>query len=382
MRRILLLLLVACLVRATGTAAGPAAPGGSDELAVIRARITRLERRLNELDRKAAGARQREERLEAELELAQARVQELETLLARSRDGILQARRQVVTLSAELRRRREVLVGYLSMAALLGDPGRAQLLFDALRGGHLAEASGTVAVLMEGQVRLTREYARLERDYRRRLEELSNALNRAQGEAVELEKRRKELESLRVAAARERKQLEHQKAATENRLQEYQQREAALERLMGLLSKRERLTGREDIRQYRGALPWPARGKIVETFGRHRLPRYATYTVCNGLRLEVPAGTRVRAVFPGVVAYARYFKGYGNMVVIDHGHQVYSLLAGLATIFVRPDQNVSMGTELGLTPPPRDGGNLYVEIREKGHPQDPRSWLRLKEARH
>jgi len=363
-------------------AAEAGAPGGGGELRAIRARITRLERRLNELGRRTEDARQREERLQAELELAQARVKELEMLLAGSRDEILRLRRRAVALSGELQRRRELLRGYVAMAALLGDLGSVQLFFDAMQGGHLAEASGTVAVLVKGQVRLTREYVELEKGYRRRLEELSNVLNRAQSEAVELDRRRKELEGLQLAALKERKQLERQRTATEHRLEEYQQREAALERLMGLLAKRERLTGKEDIRRYRGALPWPARGKIVETFGRHRLPRYATYTVCNGVRLEVPGGTKVAAVFPGVVAYARYFKGYGNMVVIDHGHQVYSLVAGLATIFVRPDQSLSMGTVLGLTPPPRDGGNLYVEIREKGQPQDPRSWLRLKEARH
>jgi len=363
-------------------AADPAIPGGPDELTVIRSRITRLKRRLNELDRQALGARQRERKIEAELELAEARVQELEALLMRSREEILQLRQRAVKLSDELERRREVLGAYLNMAALLGDLGSAQLLFDALRGGHLAEASGTIAVLVEGQGRLTREYSKLEEDYRKRLGELSNVLNRAQGEAIELDRRREDLKNLRLAAARERKRLERKKSATENRLEEYRQREAALERLMGLLATRRRLTGKEDIRRYRGALPWPARGRIVETFGRHRLPNYATYTVCNGLRLEVAAGTRVRAVFPGIVAFARYFKGYGNMVVIDHGHQVYSLVAGLATIFVRPDQKVSMGMELGMAPPPHDGGNLYVEIREKGHPRDPRSWLRLKEASH
>lgn len=380
MRRALLL-LVLCLVAVTAWAAEPAAPGGKAELQAIRSKITRLERRLNELGRRTETARQREERLKAQLALARARVKELELLLQGSREEILRLRGRALELAGELARRRELLKGYLSMAALLGDLGSVQLFFDALKGGHLAEASGTVAVLVKGQVRLTREYADLEKGYRRRLQELSNVLNRAQSEAVELDRRRKELERLQVAALHEQKKLEHQKSATQRRLEEYRQRAAALERLMGLLAKQQRPTGRDDIRRYRGALPWPAHGRIVETFGRHRLSRYASYTVCNGLRLSVPSGTRVTAIFPGVVAYARYFKGYGNMVVVDHGHQVYSLVAGLATIFVRPGQNVSMGTELGMTPPPREGGNLYVEIREKGHPQDPRTWLRLKEAR-
>ena len=64
---------------------------------------------------------------------------------------------------------------------------------------------------------------------------------------------------------------------------------------------------------------------MVQSFGRHHLPKYATYTLCNGVRLDVPSGTPVTAVFGGVVAYAQDFKGYGNMVVVDHGNHVFSL---------------------------------------------------------
>jgi septal ring factor EnvC (AmiA/AmiB activator) len=78
------------------------------------------------------------------------------------------------------------------------------------------------------------------------------------------------------------------------------------------------------------------------------------------------------------VAYARHFKGYGNMVVLDHGGGVYSLVAGLATIHVRVDQRVTMGMRLGLAPPPSDDGNIYLEFRVGEKPEDPRRWLQLK----
>ena len=150
---------------------------------------------------------------------------------------------------------------------------------------------------------------------------------------------------------------------------------------MGVLASRERMTGKEDIRRYRGALPWPARGRVVQTFGRHYLPKYSTYTVCNGLRFDVDSGSPVRAVFPGVVAFARHFKGYGNMVVIDHGHEIYSLAAGLGTIHVRLNQNVTIGLQLGLAAPPKEDGNFYFEIRVAEEPQDPRRWLQLEEGK-
>jgi septal ring factor EnvC (AmiA/AmiB activator) len=88
----------------------------------------------------------------------------------------------------------------------------------------------------------------------------------------------------------------------------------------------------------------------------------------------------VIAVYPGIVAFARFFKGYGNMVVLDHGHGVYSLVAGLATIHVRLDQKVTMGARLGLASPPTDEGNLYFEIRVDDEPLDPVRWLTLEEG--
>ncbi len=370
------------LVAAPGIGAGTGRVTGTepDELAAIRARIRSLQRRLGDLDSRTSDARQREARIEAQLQLAEARVAEVETLLRTSRDEILELRREAVELAGELERRRKALRAFLALGALLGDPGPLQLLYDAARGGRLSSSIGTIAVLTAGQLRLTREYDELSRLHRDRLAELSAVLSRAQVQAVELERRRAELDSVRTEAARERRALERQVVRTRNRLEEYRQREAALERLMGVLASRERMTGNEDIRRYRGALPWPATGRIVKTFGKHRLEEYDTYTVCNGLRLDVKGGTKVGAIFPGVVAYARHFRGYGNMVVVDHGHGVYSLAAGLATILVRRDQNVTMGTPLGLAPPPKEGGNLYIEIREDGRSTDPRRWLRLMEV--
>jgi septal ring factor EnvC (AmiA/AmiB activator) len=319
------------------------------------------------------------ERLTAELELAEARVRENELLLTKSRDEAELLRDQVRELADELEARREVVQSHLEMAALLGGPGPLQLLFDAARGGDLEQAVSTVAALTAAQVRLLQEYDELAAEHTERLAELSVILERAQDEARSLQARRAELATTRARVEDRMRTIERSQRATGNRLAELRQREQALTRLISVLSSRDRFTGKEDIRSYRGALPWPVEGPVVRTFGRHYLAKYSTYTVCNGLRFAAPGQTPVVAVFPGVVAYAQHFKGYGNMVVIDHGNGVYSLAAGLATILVRLDQRVSMGTKLGLASPPADDGNVYFEIRNGESPQDPRRWLQLAE---
>ena len=363
-----------------GSAAGLEGPSDG-QLERVRSQISTLEARLNRLQAESADVAREQESLTTQLELAEARVRENELLLEESSTEAERLRAEVSGIADELETRRGVVVSHLEMTALLGGPGPLQLLFDAARGGELEDAVSTVAVLTAAQVRLLREYDELAVHHTERLSALSRTMERAEEEARALTARRRDLEEVRASVETKRREIERSQRATGNALADLRQREQALSRLLQVLSSRERLTGKEDIRRYRGALPWPVEGSLARTFGRHYLPKYATYTVCNGLRFHAASGSPVLAVFPGIVAYAQHFKGYGNMVVIDHGDDVYSLAAGLATIHVRLDQRVSMGTRLGLASPPAEDGNVYFEIRQGQTPQDPRRWLQLAEDR-
>ena len=356
------------------TAASPA----NDQLTVVRERIDRLEQDLRRLSAEAESAERERRQLDAELELADARVREVELLLEGSGEEARRLRQEASVLAADLESRRQVLERHLEVMVLLGRPGPMQLFVDAYRGGMLEEAVGTVSVLTAGQIRLYEEYREVRRQHAVRLAELSQTLDQAHEEARALEDRRQELEDVRTQVARHLASLERSRANTGASLDDLREREAALERLVGVLASKKRFTGNEDIRGYRGALPWPAEGPVVQNFGRQRLEKYAAYTVCNGIRFDAPSSSAVNAVFPGVVAYARHFKGYGNMVVLDHGNDIYSLVAGLGTIHVRVDQRVTMGMRLGLASPPKEGGNVYFEIRVSEKPENPRRWLQLK----
>jgi septal ring factor EnvC (AmiA/AmiB activator) len=375
--RVLPILVMALVAGAAGDPRSPT----DDQLDRVRSRISALEQRLERLRAESADVSREEEGLRAQLELAEARVRENELLVGDSRAEAEQLRSEISDIADELEVRQRVVASHLEMAALLGGPGPLQLLFDAARGGDLDDAVSTVAVLTAAQVRLLREYDELVVHHTERLSALSRIMDRAAEEARTLVERRRELEEVRARVEAKRRELERSQRTTGSALAELRQRERALTRLLDVLASRERFTGDDDIRRYKGALPWPVEGTVERTFGRHYLPKYATYTVCNGLRFDAPLGSAVTAVFPGVVAYAQHFKGYGNMVVIDHGGSVYTLAAGLSSIHVRLDQRVAMGTRLGLASPPAADGNLYFEIREGQEPQDPRRWLQLAEDR-
>jgi septal ring factor EnvC (AmiA/AmiB activator) len=155
-----------------------------------------------------------------------------------------------------------------------------------------------------------------------------------------------------------------------------------LERLLETLTQRtegeEAVGPSGGIRPWKGVLDWPARGTIVETFGRHRHPKFDTWTVSNGVAVAVPLGTPVRAVYAGRTVYAQWLAEYGNLVILDHGDGMLTLYAWLQAVLVKPGEPVAVGAEVGLAGygPGRDESGVYFEVRDRQKASDPVAWLR------
>ncbi len=127
----------------------------------------------------------------------------------------------------------------------------------------------------------------------------------------------------------------------------------------------------------KGKLRLPADGTVTVGFGKVVNPRFNTVTVQHGLDVEAPAGAPVVAVAPGRVVHAGWFKGYGNLLIVDHGGGFHTLVAHLASMRTAMGEEVADGDVLGTV---GDSGSLkgpylYFELREKGRPVDPRPWL-------
>jgi septal ring factor EnvC (AmiA/AmiB activator) len=132
-----------------------------------------------------------------------------------------------------------------------------------------------------------------------------------------------------------------------------------------------------DFAARRGKLPRPADGPITVGFGRVVNPKFNTVTIQNGVDIAAPAGAAVRAIAPGRVVHAGWFKAYGNLVIVDHGGGFHTLVAHLGSMRAAMGEQVEAGAVLGTV---GDSGSLkgpylYFEIRERGRPVDPRAWL-------
>ena len=210
-----------------------------------------------------------------------------------------------------------------------------------------------------------------------------------------LEAKRAESRRLLQESAQKKQELERQEAASralirqvrtnkkmfEQALDEQNERAEQLKNLMGKLANQELVLPFRFVPFYekKGKLPWPLPGKVVTRFGLERHRQFKTTVMNNGIEIA-PADERspVRAVHAGKVVYADSFQGYGNLVIIDHGMNYYSLYGHCAEFlvvqgdFVREEQPIASVGDTGSL----SGRSLYLEIRYQTKPLDPLQWLR------
>ena len=131
------------------------------------------------------------------------------------------------------------------------------------------------------------------------------------------------------------------------------------------------------LRPFRGDLVRPVNGEVVAPFGEQQQTRFGTTIHRNGIEIAAAEGAPVLAVHEGQVAYADTFTGFGNLIILDHGGQSYSLYGYLSSLNVTPGTQVDRQTPLGTVGrAPAGPAALYFELRVDGSPVDPVEWLR------
>jgi septal ring factor EnvC (AmiA/AmiB activator) len=159
------------------------------------------------------------------------------------------------------------------------------------------------------------------------------------------------------------------------RLTAEEQRLAKLVKELSELMAGMALGGEEPFARHKGKLSWPVQGKIAGDYGR---PREGGPLVWNGVLLEAPQGSAVRAVYRGRVAFADWLPGFGLLLIVDHGDGYMSLYGHNATLLKESGDWVERGEEVAQVGD--TGGqarpSLYFEIRASGQPVDPHDWIR------
>jgi murein hydrolase activator len=357
--------------QAPADAAPDAAPSqtSSDQLRLerVRARRTALEKELARMRGQEKSLLGEVEQLELELRLRTDELTEIQLVLKKTRAELDANVARVRKLEASLAAARPGLAAHARALYKLGEMSYLRLLLsidhpsDFFRGYRLIES--------------------LARRDNARVASFRSDLAALAVEKAALDQRTRESITLRTQLSAARRNLDAQRARKTDLLTSLVERkelnaayveELALaeSRLQELLAGLAGADVTVPMGALRGSLPWPSAGPVRTGFGRRKHPRFDTYTIHNGIEIEVTPDSPVRAVHGGRVVFAEYFQGYGLMVVVDHGGKHHSLYAQLSDIAVGVGQEVAAGATLG-----RSGPGLYFEMRHRGRAEDPQEWL-------
>lgn len=136
-------------------------------------------------------------------------------------------------------------------------------------------------------------------------------------------------------------------------------------------------TNSNRFRKLKGKLRLPIKGQLINRYGQARTETGITW---KGLFIKAQEGTRVKSVAQGKVVFANWMRGFGNLIIIDHGEGYMSLYGNNESLYKSVGAKVKSGDVIAAVG--NSGGNenigLYYELRKKSKPFDPLGWSRLK----
>ena len=328
-------------------------------LAALKAEINQLQQ---ELERARAHWNDEQASLrDMDLEIQQAAlaVRQVESDMEQQQGELERLREQKETYLDSLGQRREILSRQIVSAYRMGRQSRLKLLLNQDSPARVGRMLAYFDYFSSAQAGIDDALDRL-RDV---LEERQFALQ-------ELQEKRQDREALLAALAR---QIDNDAARLEEMSRNQSDLEALIRRLTDALADIPTDLGEyQHPRTLKGALPMPLDGRVLHAFGQNR----AGGMQWQGWLITADNGAEVSAIAYGRVAYADWLRGYGLLMIIDHGEGFMSLYGNNESLLFEPGDWVQPGQSIGTVGAnPGDEQGLYFELRNHGEAIDPANWI-------
>jgi septal ring factor EnvC (AmiA/AmiB activator) len=315
-------------------------------------------------------------KLELERELKTEELKQVDRDVARIKDELAEITGRMDALQQSEREARPELSGRLVEMYKLGQARYLRLLLSAPDLRRMGQASRTVAAL-----------AKLDRD---RVAARQRTLDELKSTRATVELRARQLAAARAAASTAEAAAARAVQARNDLIRDIDRRRDLNAQLAGELQAAQQklqMTLRDlasgtpateaaalPLRPFRGELDWPVAGTVLRKFGR---PAGRAATSSNGIEIGAQEDASALAIHEGTVAFAGAFSGFGNLVILDHGSQTFSLYGDLLDIAVKKGARVERGGPVGLVGVTASGATgVYFELRVDGQPVDPLQWLK------
>lgn len=382
--------LLSAFLTAAWILAHPVPALGSDvaDAQATEKRLKQLEQRMQSLRKELNQSRDEQGRLQARLGETERRIGRLIRDIERLQGSIDQSQRRLSELTrrerelaADLNGQKEQLARLIRAAHAMGHDHALKLLFSLDSAERTGRLMTYYQYFNEAQVKVIERHRQL-------LGELQRTRLETATENQRLRERHAELAQQRQALDQERQQQKNTLAALRQTIRTNEETLRKLtqdqQRLQKLLEEIEEVISAippppmpEDSRSFaemRAKLSWPIHGKLLHRFGAQTDSQGIKW---NGIFIRGDAGTPVKAVHAGRVVFADWLRGFGLLVIIDHGQGYMSLYGSNQALYKQPGDKVRAGdviASVGHSGGQSESG-LYFEVRHKGEPQDPLKWL-------
>lgn len=128
----------------------------------------------------------------------------------------------------------------------------------------------------------------------------------------------------------------------------------------------------------KGLLNMPVQGKVTSFYGKYKNAEFNVMNFRSGIDIKAKRGSPIKTVYAGRVLFSSWFKGYGNMIIIDHGNHFCTLYAHVEEVLKKQGDRVKTGETIATVGDTGSmtGPGLHFEVRHHGKSIDPMKWLK------
>jgi septal ring factor EnvC (AmiA/AmiB activator) len=139
--------------------------------------------------------------------------------------------------------------------------------------------------------------------------------------------------------------------------------------------KKEKILRHNIVVKRKKSLPWPVRGQVISYFGKIKHPQLNnTYVINNGIKINAPDYSKIKAIDGGKVVFTGNFRSYGKVIIIEDNNTIFYVYGLLNEVYVKEGQMVSKESIIANIGKGKNSV-LYLEILQNNIPDNPLLWL-------
>ncbi|WP_422472349.1 murein hydrolase activator EnvC family protein [Endozoicomonas sp. ALB032] len=342
------------------------------QLEAINGDIKHLKKLLDKLNNERSSAERHLQSTETEISQLQNSIRKIEKALEQGQADLKKLESRQQALTAQKNKEKSRIANSVRSIYFASRDNRLKLLLNQEDPEEVSRHLTYLKHLQKAQLEAIEAFEKTLTDIednRQQQQALNDRLEKQQADLTQKQDRL-------IKSRNDRKQLisriNDQFKSNDRELDSLNRQKQQLQALLAQLAARKPASS--PIQQSRGKLSWPVKGRVLYGFNQQRPDTRIRW---KGILISVKAGTKVNAIHDGTVIFSNWLRGYGQLIIVDHGNHYLSLYAHNQWLLKKEGETVLAGEELALSG--QSGGQnepgVYLEIRHRGKPQNPVPWL-------